>query len=174
MSPDDREAAGPVAPPAPAAPSGIANRDRAIDYSDRNVTLDAAEDRWAWRARLRRNPATHLAWRIVVGVVGTVVTVGGLVMVPAPGPGWLVVFFGLLILASEFEFAQRWLHFGRAQLSRWNHWIGQQGWVVKGLVTLGTTLLVWAVLWGYMVLAGVPQFAPDWAEDLLRRLPGVD
>ena len=58
-----------------------------IDYSDRNVTLDAHEDRWAWRARLRRNPATHLAWRSAVGVVGSVVTVGGLIMVPAPGPG---------------------------------------------------------------------------------------
>ena len=78
-----------------------------VDYSDRNATLDAGEDRWAWRARLRRNRLTHAIWRTAVGVVGGLVTIAGLIMVPAPGPGWLVVFFGLLILASEFEFAQQ-------------------------------------------------------------------
>jgi uncharacterized protein (TIGR02611 family) len=144
------------------------------DYSDRNVTLDAGEDRWAWRARLRRNRVTHLVWRTAVGVVGAVVTVAGLIMVPAPGPGWLVVFFGLLILASEFEFAQRWLDFARHQVSRWNTWImGQAAWV-RGLVALGTLLIVWAVLWGYLAVAGIPQFVPSWAEDLLTRLPGVE
>ena len=50
-----------------------------VDYSDRNVTLDAHEDRWAWRARLRRNRITQLPWRTAVGVIGSVVvaTFGG-------------------------------------------------------------------------------------------------
>ena len=145
-----------------------------VDYSDPNRTLDADEDRWAWRARLRRNRVTHLAWRTAVGVVGAVVTVAGLIMVPAPGPGWLVVFFGLLILASEFEFAQRWLDFGKLHVSRWNDWIMAQGVWVRALVALGTLLIVWAVLWGYLALAGIPQFLPDWAEQLLLRVPGID
>ena len=145
-----------------------------VDYSDPNLTLDADEDRWAWRARLRRNRATHLAWRVAVGVVGAVVTVAGLVMVPAPGPGWLVVFFGLLILASEFEFAQRWLDFARRQVSRWNDWILAQALWVRSLVALGTILIVWVVMWGYLSWRGVPPFVPQWAEDLLGQLPGID
>ena len=71
--------------------------------------------------------------------------IAGLIMVPAPGPGWLVVFFGLLILASEFEFAQRWLDFARRHVSRWNDWIMAQALWVRGLVALGTLLIVWGV-----------------------------
>lgn len=145
-----------------------------IDYSDRNVTLDAHEDRWAWRARLRANKATHLAWRIVVGVVGSVVTVAGLIMVPAPGPGWVVVFLGLVILASEFEFAQRWLDFAKRQVGRWNDWVMNQPIWVRGLVALATLVLVWLVLWAYFAWRGVPEIMPDWFEHLLQRLPGVD
>ena len=147
---------------------------REIDYSDPGITLGADEDRWAWRARLRRNRLSHLVWRVAVGVVGAAVTVAGLIMVPAPGPGWLVVFFGLLILASEFEFAQRWLDFARHHVSRWNDWVLGQAMWVRGLVALGTVLVVWAVLWGYLVLGGVPGFVPEWSERLLEQLPGVD
>jgi uncharacterized protein (TIGR02611 family) len=144
-----------------------------VDYSDRNVTIDADEDRFAWRARLRRNPVTHLAWRIGVGVVGGAVTIAGLIMVPAPGPGWLVVFFGLVILASEFEFAQRLLDYAKEQVARWNEWImGRPVWV-RGLVALGTLLLVWIVIWGYLAWRGVPSFLPDWSRDMLAVLPGV-
>ena len=152
----------------------MTDRDQDVDYSDSNVTLDAHEDRWAWRARLRRNRLTHVASRVLVGVVGAVITVAGLVMVPAPGPGWLVVFFGLLILASEFEFAQRWLDFARRHVSRWNEWVMQQALWVRGLVALGTLLLVWAVMWAYLALYGVPTFVPEWAESLLQELPGID
>lgn len=145
-----------------------------VDYSDANITVDAHEDRWAWRARLRRNPVTHLAWRTGVGVVGGIVTVGGLVMVPAPGPGWFVVFLGLVILASEFEFAQRVLDFARHHVGRWNVWIMAQSNWVRGLVALGTLLLVWAIFYAWFVVAGVPTFLPDWGEAMLKQVPGLD
>lgn len=148
--------------------------EREIDYSDPNLTLDADEDRWQWRARLRRNRVTAIAWRVGVGVVGALVTAAGLVMVPAPGPGWLVVFFGLLILASEFEFAQRWLDFARHHVGRWNDWIMAQAIWVRGVVALLTVLVVWAVMWGYLAWQGVPAFLPQWAEELLGQLPGID
>ena len=46
-------------------------------------------------------------WRIVVLVVGLVVTVAGLVMMVTPGPGLLLIVAGLGILATEFAWAQR-------------------------------------------------------------------
>ena len=145
-----------------------------VDYSDPNPVLDADEDRWAWRARLRRNRVTHVAWRVAVGVVGGLVTVAGLIMVPAPGPGWLVVFFGLLILASEFEFAQRLLDFAKHEVGRWNDWVMAQALWVRGFVALGTLAVVWLLLWGYLAWQGVPEFVPSWAEQLLVRLPGIE
>lgn len=45
--------------------------------------------------------------KLFVGVVGTVVTVVGIVLIPLPGPGWLIVFAGLALLASEFAVAAR-------------------------------------------------------------------
>ena len=74
---------------------------------DENITLDAAEDDWEWRRKIRSNPHSHGIYRVVVGVVGLIIVVLGLIMVPFPGPGWLVVFLGLAIWASEFEWAQR-------------------------------------------------------------------
>jgi uncharacterized protein (TIGR02611 family) len=43
--------------------------------------------------------------RIVVGAVGGVVTVIGVVALVTPGPGWLIIFAGLGILATEFAWA---------------------------------------------------------------------
>jgi hypothetical protein len=37
-------------------------------------------------------------------------------MMPLPGPGLLIVVFGLGILSLEFEFARVWLHRARAKL----------------------------------------------------------
>lgn len=147
--------------------------DEPVDYSDPNVTLDADEDSWAWRAKLRRNPTTHLLYRIAVAVVGGLITVGGIVAIPAPGPGWLIVFFGLTILASEFEFAQRMLHFARRHVSQWNDWVMSQAMWIRCLVALATLLFVWALFWAYFAWQGVPVFFPDWAEQLLGKLPGI-
>ena len=70
------------------------SRQRRWGGDDHNVTLDAADDDWQWRRTIRSNPHSHLIYRIVVGVLGLVIVVIGLIMVPFPGPGWLVVFTG--------------------------------------------------------------------------------
>lgn len=43
--------------------------------------------------------------RVAVGAVGGAVTVIGVVFLVTPGPGWLVIFAGLGILATEFAWA---------------------------------------------------------------------
>lgn len=45
--------------------------------------------------------------RVLVGVVGGLITFLGVVALVAPGPGWLIIFTGLGILASEFAWAAR-------------------------------------------------------------------
>jgi uncharacterized protein (TIGR02611 family) len=140
---------------------------------DDNLTLDANDDRWEWRRRIRSNPASHRAYRSVVAVLGLVVVVVGLIAVPAPGPGWLIVFIGVSIWASEFEWAQRLLYWGKDRLRDWQHWLQSKPWWVSALVALGTAAIVGCVFWGYFAWAGSPSWLPDVVEGWLDRLPGV-
>ncbi|MFE1952070.1 MULTISPECIES: TIGR02611 family protein [Streptomyces] len=50
--------------------------------------------------------ALHLSWQVGVFVVGLAVVVAGIIMLPLPGPGWLVIFGGMAIWATEFVWAQ--------------------------------------------------------------------
>ncbi|GAA3015239.1 TIGR02611 family protein [Streptosporangium longisporum] len=85
---------------------------------------------------IRSTRTGRLTLKIVIGVVGAVLVIGGLIMVPFPGPGWLVVFAGLAVLATEFHWAHRLLEFGKRTLSAWTAWLGRRGWTVKILVVL--------------------------------------
>ena len=61
------------------------------------------------------NPALK---RVLVGVAGGFVTLIGVVALVAPGPGWLIIFTGLGILATEFAWAARALTKARGIASR--------------------------------------------------------
>lgn len=43
----------------------------------------------------------------LVLVLGTFIVLGGVILLPLPGPGWVIIFFGFAILATEFSFAER-------------------------------------------------------------------
>lgn len=60
-----------------------------------------------FRARAKTTPAGELAWRIGVALLGGTITVLGAIFLITPGPGWLIIFAGLGILASEFAWAER-------------------------------------------------------------------
>lgn len=47
--------------------------------------------------------------KAVILVVGVAVVLAGIALLALPGPGVLVIIVGLLILSTEFEWAQRWL-----------------------------------------------------------------
>ncbi len=143
------------------------------DYSDPNLLIDAAEDRWVWRARIKSRPASRRLYRLAVFGVGLVIVLVGLALVPLPGPGWAIVFLGIAIWASEFEKAQQLLEWGKGVLSRWNTWVLAQAWYVKVGVALATMALVGLVFWGLFVLGGVPTWLPDPVEQPLHLLPGT-
>jgi len=140
---------------------------------DHNVTLDADDDDWEWRRKIRSNPHSHLIYRLIVGVLGLIVVVIGLIMVPFPGPGWLVVFLGLAIWASEFEWAQLLLHHAKQRLKTWTEWLKPQPWWMKGLALLVTLAAVAAIFWLLFLISDVPGFFPDSIEDWLKGVPGL-
>jgi uncharacterized protein (TIGR02611 family) len=97
--------------------------------------------------RFRRNPALNLAYRVGVGVVGGLVVALGIVMIPYPGPGWLVVFAGLAILATEFVWAERLLRFAKRYYDAWVNWLKRQHWTIRLLVIAATCVVVLVTCW---------------------------
>ncbi|MBV7673778.1 TIGR02611 family protein [Streptomyces halstedii] len=57
-------------------------------------------------AYIRSSRVLHLSWQAGIFVVGLAVVAAGIVMLPLPGPGWLVIFGGMAIWATEFVWAQ--------------------------------------------------------------------
>lgn len=130
--------------------------------------LAAVKRRWtSWRERLRARPAAEFTYRIVVGVVGTVVLAVGIVAIPYPGPGWAIVFLGLAILASEFDFAKRALRYVRARYDAVMAWFDRQHIAVKGLSAAFTGLVVIGTLWLFGVIgwsAGLVGLEQQWLK----------
>ncbi|MFA9477632.1 PGPGW domain-containing protein [Phycisphaerales bacterium AB-hyl4] len=50
---------------------------------------------------------TRTLKRVGIGIVGSAVVMLGLALLVLPGPGWLTIFAGFGILATEFVFARR-------------------------------------------------------------------
>ncbi|GAA5166886.1 TIGR02611 family protein [Pseudonocardia eucalypti] len=97
-------------------------------------------------------------YRVGIAVVGGLVLLAGILMIPYPGPGWLVVFAGLAILATEFAWAHRLLGHARARYDAWTDWLARQHWSVKLLVLAGTGAIVLVTLW----LLGTVGWVAGW------------
>lgn len=87
-----------------------------------------------------------LAKRVVVGLGGGLVTLVGVVALVAPGPGWLIIFTGLGILASEFAWAARVLASAKGVASRAANAANikkqHQLMIISGITFLSLVLLV--------------------------------
>ena len=119
--------------------------------------------RWArWRDRLRERRKAEFVYRIVVGVVGLVVLAVGILAIPYPGPGWAIVFIGLGILATEFDWARRLLAYAKERYDKAMDWFHDQHIAIQVLGGIFTALIVAATLW----LLG----AVDWTAELV----GID
>jgi uncharacterized protein (TIGR02611 family) len=116
--------------------------------------------RWArWRDRLRERPRVDFFYRVTVGMVGLVVFGLGILAIPYPGPGWAIVFIGLGILATEFDWARRLLAYAKERYDKVMDWFHRQGAFVQILGGLLTALVVGLTLW----LIG----ALDWSAELV-------
>lgn len=110
--------------------------------------------------------------RVGIGVLGGIVLLVGIVAIPYPGPGWLIVFAGLGILATEFEWAKRLLQFGRNKYDAWNEWIKRQNRWVQSVTAMLTALVVVGTIYllnGYGLVNGWLNLNLDWAESPLVR-----
>lgn len=78
------------------------------------------------RAWIAEHPRLEVAYRVAVAAVGSVLAMVGLILVPLPGPGWLVVFLGLAVLGTEFHWAHRIALWLKKTLDRFWQWWKQR------------------------------------------------
>jgi uncharacterized protein (TIGR02611 family) len=110
--------------------------------------------------------------KILIAIVGGLVTLIGLVLVPYPGPGWLIVFGGLAILATEFEFASRWLHNARGKYDASVAWLKRQNILVQiGALSLTGLVVVVTVFFlnGFGIINSLFSLNQDWLVSPLFR-----
>ena len=124
------------------------------------------------RGRIRKNKPLDLTWRIGVFIVGALFVIAGLIMFVTPGPGWLALLLGLAILATEFSWAERLLHWARekaklAAEKALDPRVRRRNLLIAGSVAVGAALLVW---W-YVASFGWPQPVLSIAE-WMRSLVG--
>jgi uncharacterized protein (TIGR02611 family) len=55
---------------------------------------------------IKRSRLLHLSWQVVVFVLGLAIVAAGVLLLPLPGPGWVVIFAGMALWATEFVWAQ--------------------------------------------------------------------
>ncbi|MER7757467.1 TIGR02611 family protein [Kitasatospora sp. NPDC097643] len=68
-------------------------------------------------AFVRRSRPLHLTWQVVIFLAGLAVVALGVIMLPLPGPGWVVIFLGMGIWATEFAWAQSVLRWTRRKVA---------------------------------------------------------
>ncbi|MET8949005.1 TIGR02611 family protein [Streptomyces sp. NPDC004542] len=82
----------------------------AVTADEAEAMADGARDERGLGSRapgfVKARRALHLSWQVGVFVIGLAVVAAGIVMLPLPGPGWVVIFGGMAIWATEFVWAQ--------------------------------------------------------------------
>ncbi len=89
----------------------------------------------------------------------------GILAIPYPGPGWLIVFAGLGILSTEFEWAQRLLAYARHRYDTWQAWLKRQSRATKAAFWVLTALVVVATIYllnGYGIINSLLRLDFDW------------
>lgn len=102
---------------------------------------------------MHRRPGGALTWRIGVALCGLVVVIVGIVLLAVPGPGWLVIFLGLGIWATEFAWAKSLLTFARRTVGTWTAWLKRQPrWVALLVGALGLIVFAAAAAGAWLLL----------------------
>ena len=132
--------------------------------------------------RLHANPALSLTTKVVVTTVGLLVFGAGVIMMVTPGPGIVGIVLGLAILATEYEWAERWLrtarekaHEARLKAESMDPKVRRRRILIAALLVVVVVVAVTA----YVVTYDWPGFAVqgwNWLQDLagwVPELPGM-
>ncbi|QRY61279.1 TIGR02611 family protein [Gordonia sp. PDNC005] len=120
---------------------------RPLDSSEKREKAGIFSRLGARYQHLRHNHRYGFVLRYVTITVGILVTAAGVVAIPYPGPGWAIVFLGLLILSQEFEWAARLRHWIMSRLTAFYRRFIDGNRVAQVLLGIATCAIVLATLW---------------------------
>jgi uncharacterized protein (TIGR02611 family) len=100
---------------------------------------------------VRAVPGGWVLWRIAVTVAGSAIIAIGIVLLPLPGPGWVIIFGGLGLLATEYRWAAAVLAWVKRGFAAWAVWMGRQPrwaqWLVGALGLLTLAAIAFGIWW---------------------------
>jgi len=138
------------------------------DDKERHSFKDRLYERYMDRRNaVRSNRALDATWRGIILIVGLTVVGLGIFFLLFPGPGWAVIFFGLIVLATEYAWAQRMLNPVRQFSSKIARLLVSQEFRAKRskvilIVTISTISVAYAywAKWGATMEGFEPLLAP--------------
>jgi uncharacterized protein (TIGR02611 family) len=94
-----------------------------------------------------RRPGGARIWRAGVAVIGLLVVLVGIVLLVVPGPGWVVIFVGIGIWATEFAWAKSLLTFVQRKVKEFTTWVGRQPRGLTAAIVGAAVVIVGAIAW---------------------------
>jgi uncharacterized protein (TIGR02611 family) len=107
------------------------------------------------RERVRSWPGGFVLWRVGITLLGGVVILVGIVLLPLPGPGWLIIFAGIGLLGTEYAWAARLLNAVRSWVKAWTDWTRAQSRSVRFAIGAAGLLVLAAVVIAALLFYGV-------------------
>lgn len=112
---------------------------------------------------VRANRVGGLTIKILIAVLGAAVVAVGALLIPLPGPGWLIVIAGLAIWAVEFAWARHLLTFTKDKLLAWTRWVRRQSWPIRLLIgAAGLVFVATVAVFTFKYSFGIDLFAEGW------------
>jgi uncharacterized protein (TIGR02611 family) len=100
---------------------------------------------WAYQ-----RPGGRRIWRVSIALAGLIVIIIGVVLLVVPGPGWVVIFVGIGVWATEFAWARSLLTSVQHAVQNATAWIARQPrWLKTLTVAIGLIIAaaVGIVVW---------------------------
>lgn len=166
----------------PSAPSGpVEPTAPAVADADVQPQSEPESEHWWTRIdrHLHRNKVMSLTTKIVVTLVGLAVLTAGLIMMVTPGPGLVGIAVGLAILATEYDWADRWLQAARRKIAEAKEAALEMDPAVRKrrlILTTTASVLVGGGVLIYLLVAGWPGWSVDvWdkAQSFIGFLPDL-
>lgn len=122
---------------------------------------------------IRQDRRLDLLYRMGVAVVGTLMILGGAVMVPLPTPGfgWILIFLGLGVWSTEFAWAHRVTEFLRRWLGILGDWYKRQSLLNKVLMIVAVVVIIVVALWVFGMFGTIASWLNldrDWLDGPIR------
>ncbi len=100
----------------------------------------------SFRNWIKKTTAGRIVWRVIIGILGSGITVAGGIALIGPGPGILIVLAGLGILATEFAWAGRVMMHTKRIAAKAAKRTGMKPWVKYFIISGGAVFSIITIL----------------------------